>query len=79
MFATITKEQYNIFLTGNIPDSINQEIKNYILSLKKSNGGNAFFTVSSYNPYWLCSNQLEYAIEYISSEDNHFFDNSIML
>ena len=78
MFATISKEQYNTFLTGKIPDSIPQEMKDFISSLKQSDGGNAYFNLSSCQPWFLNDGSTEYYIEYVCPEDAPLL-NAIML
>ena len=78
MFGVITSEQFQTFSKGKIPESISTEMKDYIQSLKQSDGGFAFFTLTTCQPYWN-KETTEYYIEHVSSEDSQAFDNVIKL
>ena len=77
MFGIITKNQYETFKKGLIPDSIPCEMKDHIASLKESDGGSACFILgTSYPTRHL---PIDYIIEYICPEDFLAHDNAIKL
>ena len=78
MFGVITSEQFQTFSKGKIPESIPTEMKDCIQSLKQSDGGFAFFTLTTCQPYWN-EGTTEHYIEYVCSEDSQAFDNVIKL
>ena len=76
MFGIITKDQYETFLKGEIPDSIPTRMKDHITSLKESDGGSACFVLGTSHPNW---GPIEHMIEYICPEDFLAHDNAIKL
>jgi len=78
MFGVITLEQLQTFSKGKVQESIPTEMKDYIQSLKKADGGFAFFTLTTCKPYWN-EEATEHYIEYVCPEDFQAFDNIVKL